>query len=62
MTDGNLDKLNEEWHEALGGVVGAARLVAALDSTNEQPLEYLKEALFRLGCVEERIKKLYGNA
>lgn len=44
-----------EWLAVLGKVVNAARLVTALDGTDRESLDQLRDALYEFGIIDEQL-------
>lgn len=44
-----------EWLAVLGKVVNSARLVTALDGTDRESLDQLRDALYEFGIIDEQL-------
>lgn len=46
-----------EWLAVLGKVVNSARLVTALDGTDRESLDQLRDALYEFGVIDEELSR-----
>ena len=54
--------IEDEWFREARNVIAFARLVCVFDGTDRQSLDFLRDALYRLGVIEIEIQRLQGGA
>lgn len=54
-------QIEDDWFREARNVIGFARLVCVFDGTDRQSLDFLRDALYRLGIIEVEIQRMQGG-